>query len=138
MTVKLTSEDGKACYAKRKESVEPVFGQIKHGRGASRFLRRGFERARRSGSCRAAPTTYSNCGATRSCDHRPGRQRPELQPRADAAVAANADRPAGRGPSAPRVQRIAGDPLQRLRNTLVNSVFHNDGLGWFCTPTTIV
>jgi Transposase DDE domain len=40
MTAKLTSEGGKACYAKRKETVEPVFGQIKHGRGASRFLRR--------------------------------------------------------------------------------------------------
>ncbi|HEX6676608.1 MAG TPA: transposase [Actinomycetes bacterium] len=42
MTAKLTSQDGKACYAKRKETVEPAFGQIKHGRGASRFLRRGL------------------------------------------------------------------------------------------------
>src|SRR6266566_2346525 len=42
MTAKLSSEDGKACYAKRKETVEPVFGQIKDGRGARRFLRRGL------------------------------------------------------------------------------------------------
>jgi transposase len=42
MTAKLHSEDGKASYAKRKETVEPVFGQIKDGRGARRFLRRGL------------------------------------------------------------------------------------------------
>src|SRR6266516_1666459 len=42
MTAKLTSEDGKARYANRKETVEPVFGQIKDGRGARRFLRRGL------------------------------------------------------------------------------------------------
>jgi transposase len=43
MTAKLASEDGKARYAKRKETVEPVFGQIKHVRGARRFLRRGLQ-----------------------------------------------------------------------------------------------
>jgi transposase len=42
MTAKLTSDQGKACYGKRKETVEPVFGQIKDGRGARRFLRRGL------------------------------------------------------------------------------------------------
>jgi transposase len=42
MTAKLTSDDGKACYGKRKETVEPVFGQIKDGRGVRRFLRRGL------------------------------------------------------------------------------------------------
>jgi transposase len=42
MTAKLQSEDGKACYAKRKQTVEPVFGHIKDGRGARRFLRRGL------------------------------------------------------------------------------------------------
>jgi Transposase DDE domain len=41
MKQKLATEDGKACYAKRKETVEPVFGQIKDGRGARRLLRRG-------------------------------------------------------------------------------------------------
>ena len=42
MTTKLQSEDGKACYAKRKETVEPVFGQIKEQQGARRLLRRGL------------------------------------------------------------------------------------------------
>jgi Transposase DDE domain len=41
MTAKLKSEDGKARYAKRRETVEPVFGQIKEQQGARRFLRRG-------------------------------------------------------------------------------------------------
>jgi transposase len=42
MTAKLASEDGKARYAKRRETVEPVFGQIKEQQGARRFLRRGM------------------------------------------------------------------------------------------------
>jgi hypothetical protein len=42
MTARLQSEDGKARYAKRKETVEPVFGQIKDGRGVRRLLRRGL------------------------------------------------------------------------------------------------
>jgi hypothetical protein len=42
MTAKLASDDGKASYAKRKETVEPVFGQIKEQQGARRFLRRGL------------------------------------------------------------------------------------------------
>jgi transposase len=42
MTTKLKSEDGKARYAKRRETVEPVFGQIKEQQGARRFLRRGM------------------------------------------------------------------------------------------------
>jgi transposase len=42
MTAKLKSEDGKARYAKRKETVEPVFGQIKDVRGARRLLRHGL------------------------------------------------------------------------------------------------
>jgi hypothetical protein len=42
MTARLTSEEGKACYAKRKETVEPVFGQLKEQQGARRFLRRGL------------------------------------------------------------------------------------------------
>jgi transposase len=42
MTAKLQSDDGKARYAKRKETVEPVFGQVKDVRGARRFMRRGL------------------------------------------------------------------------------------------------
>jgi transposase len=42
MQARLASDDGKACYAKRKETVEPVFGQLKEQQGARRFLRRGL------------------------------------------------------------------------------------------------
>jgi transposase len=42
MTAKLQSEDGKARYAKRKQTVEPVFGQVKDARSARRFMRRGL------------------------------------------------------------------------------------------------
>jgi Transposase DDE domain len=42
MAAKLASEDGKARYALRKETVEPVFGQLKEQQGARRFQRRGL------------------------------------------------------------------------------------------------
>jgi transposase len=42
MAAKLGSEAGKACYAKRQQTVEPVFGQLKEQQGARRFSRRGL------------------------------------------------------------------------------------------------
>ena len=42
MTAKLQSDDGKVRYAKRKQTVEPAFGQVKDVRGARRFQRRGL------------------------------------------------------------------------------------------------
>jgi hypothetical protein len=42
MAAKLQSEDGKARYAKRKQTVEPVFGQLKERQGARGFMRRGL------------------------------------------------------------------------------------------------
>jgi hypothetical protein len=42
MTTRLASADGKALYALRQQTIEPVFGQIKAVRGARRFLRRGL------------------------------------------------------------------------------------------------
>jgi hypothetical protein len=42
MTARLASADGKALYALRRQTIEPVFGQIKDLRGARRFLRRGL------------------------------------------------------------------------------------------------
>jgi hypothetical protein len=38
----LASQEGKACYALRKSTVEPVFGQIKEARGIRRFRLRGL------------------------------------------------------------------------------------------------
>jgi hypothetical protein len=42
MTAKLATEDGKALYALRQQTIEPVFGQIKTVQGAQRFMRRGL------------------------------------------------------------------------------------------------
>ena len=42
MLAKLASEPGKARYAKRKQTVEPVFGQLKEQQAARRFTRRGL------------------------------------------------------------------------------------------------
>lgn len=42
MRRKVRSEQGKARYGHRKYVVEPVFGQIKQGRGLRQFLLRGF------------------------------------------------------------------------------------------------
>jgi hypothetical protein len=52
MTAKLESEDGKACYAKRKETVEPVFGQIAGVRPDQGGSRRAAAPAPRAGSVR--------------------------------------------------------------------------------------
>jgi transposase len=46
MERKLRTTKGKAAYARRKATVEPVFGQIKEARGFRRFLLRGLEKAR--------------------------------------------------------------------------------------------
>jgi transposase len=43
MAHKLRTPSGRACYAKRKQIVEPVFGQIKHARGFRQFLLRGLK-----------------------------------------------------------------------------------------------
>jgi transposase len=42
MFATLASEQGKARYALRKQTVEPVFGQLKERKGARRFTRRGL------------------------------------------------------------------------------------------------
>lgn len=44
MKQKLESEEGRAKYAKRKQTVEPVFGIIKSVMGFTRFLLRGHEK----------------------------------------------------------------------------------------------
>ena len=40
------TKKGRETYAKRKSSVEPVFGQIKDARGFRRLLLRGIEAVR--------------------------------------------------------------------------------------------
>jgi transposase len=45
MRRKLRTKKGKRCYGLRKELPEPVFGQIKQGRGFRQFLLRGMAKA---------------------------------------------------------------------------------------------
>jgi len=42
MRARLDSDDGKARYALRSQTIEPVFGQIKTVQDARRFMRRGL------------------------------------------------------------------------------------------------
>ncbi len=42
----LRMKRGRRLYAKRKVTVEPVFGQIKQGRGFRQFLLRGHDQVR--------------------------------------------------------------------------------------------
>jgi transposase len=46
MRAKLDTDAGRAIYAKRKQTVEPVFGVIKEAMGFRQFLLRGLERVR--------------------------------------------------------------------------------------------
>ena len=46
MAAKVRTPEGRAVYARRKVIVEPVFGQIKEGRGFRRFLLRGLDHIR--------------------------------------------------------------------------------------------
>ena len=46
MQRKLRTVKGRATYAKRKTTIEPVFGQIKEARGFRRFLLRGIDAVR--------------------------------------------------------------------------------------------
>jgi Transposase DDE domain len=41
MLARLGSEQGKADYAQRSRTIEPVFGQVKTVQGGGRFMRRG-------------------------------------------------------------------------------------------------
>jgi transposase len=46
MARKLRTKQGRETYAKRKGMVEPIFGQVKQGRGFRQFLLRGLEKMR--------------------------------------------------------------------------------------------
>lgn len=46
MTHRLETEEGKAFYARRKGTVEPIFGIIKHVMGFRQFLLRGLEKVK--------------------------------------------------------------------------------------------
>ena len=46
MREKLSTEDGRALYKRRKAMIEPIFGQVKHNRRIDRFARRGLAACR--------------------------------------------------------------------------------------------
>jgi hypothetical protein len=89
MFTKLASEAGKACYATRKQTVEPGFGQLKELQGARRFLRRGLAACKAEWKLLCGTHNLFNSGATpaaRPHPHRapPQRRRPPRSPVAPA------------------------------------------------------
>ena len=42
MQARLATDEGRALYRQRSPAIEPIFGQIKHGRAMGRFQRRGL------------------------------------------------------------------------------------------------
>ena len=57
MKAKLETETGRALYARRKQTVEPVFGIIKQCMGFRQFLLRGVEKV--SGEWQLVTTAYN-------------------------------------------------------------------------------
>ena len=76
MRRKLQTKRGRRRYALRMQTVEPVFGQIKHGRGFRQFLLRGLEKV--SGEWSLICTGHNllklfRFGATQPCETPPNR-----------------------------------------------------------------
>lgn len=69
----LRTKRGRAHYAKRKMIVEPVFGQIKQGRGFRQFLLRGMRKVR--GEWALICTTHNVLKLWRALRRRPGETR---------------------------------------------------------------
>ena len=63
MRRKLQTKRGRQRYALRMQTVEPVFGQIKQGRGFRQFLLRGLEKVNGEWSLICTGHTCSNCYA---------------------------------------------------------------------------
>jgi hypothetical protein len=80
MQAKLASDDGKACYAKRKEPWSRCSASSRSSRGRGGSCAGGLPPAMRSGSCCAAPTTCSSCGGIGPGHHWPARRPPEPRP----------------------------------------------------------
>jgi Transposase DDE domain len=63
MLARLGSEQGKACYALRSRTIEPVFGQLKTVQGGGRFMRRGLRACAAEWKLLCGTTTCSSSGA---------------------------------------------------------------------------
>jgi hypothetical protein len=67
----LATDLGSQLYARRQAIIEPVFGQIKHNRGAERFQRAAAQPPHPNGGCWPPPTTSSSSGDTPPRPRRP-------------------------------------------------------------------
>jgi len=99
MKEKLASKEGRAIYARRKSSVEPVFGLIKQARGFRQFLLRGVSKV--SGEWQLVALAY-NC--QRLCRLRRGRK-PAAAPASDGPL------PRRRQVARPRAHLTRAPPL---------------------------
>jgi hypothetical protein len=95
MFAALASQQGKACYAKRKQTVEPVFGQLKEQQGAPPVpapragrLRGGVEAAVRHPQPAQALAPYPQPTGTNAHHHLSGSQGHPRPPRRSAPPAA--------------------------------------------------
>src|SRR3989339_1209348 len=70
MRRKLRTKRGRAVYARRKEIVEPVFGQIKQARGFRQFLMRGLKKVK--GEWSLVCTTHNILKLWKSGRFKPG------------------------------------------------------------------
>ena len=77
MQAKLANADGKALYALCRQTIEPVFGQIKDIREARRFLRRRLAACEAKWKLLCGTTTSSSSGAISAADRHPRRSPPE-------------------------------------------------------------
>ena len=64
MRERLSSPEGKATYKLRKQTVEPVFGQIKAARGFRQFLCRGLDAVRTEWALICSAHNLLKLGAT--------------------------------------------------------------------------
>src|SRR6266511_2079662 len=116
MAAKLTSEDGKACYAKRKQTGEPVFGQIKDGRGARRAggVPGGVEATVRHPHPPQAVAAHRHPAGRQHGDHL------SRDPGDGAATAASAGHPSGAATANSKAHKAAATCASRLSATRWN------------------
>ena len=79
MRRKLQPKRGRQRYAPRMATVEPVFGQIKQGRGFRQFPLRGLEKVQ--GEWSLICTGHNLLKLSATAVHRPGQHRQTRQPR---------------------------------------------------------
>jgi hypothetical protein len=117
MAAKLASDEGKACYAQRKQTVEPVFGQVKDVRGARRFQRRGLRACTAEWKLLCGTHNLLKLWRHQTGQHPP--RRPPPEPRAGTARSPGRINSAALGRGFPEARQATGDlSMPPFRNTL--------------------